>query len=232
MRLGVDDSSRAAAESANLADSLSEETDKGLTVGNGAIESIHNIQSGVAATQSRSDEGVTNAAAQRAYALLGRFYAGTFVDDAVDVAHDLPRKVRDIFEAALAPAMAFTTLFDLNAYLPAHNGRFTRDWTGDHGKDLAQNRTKRSFLESPELLRACRHGLGVELPPRSLSRPELESMGCALGEPDCSARDFLVQTYARDTGAVMVLVSVPLYVAGRRFGAVCAAWEPREPASG
>jgi methyl-accepting chemotaxis protein len=455
MRLGVDESSRAAAESANLADSLSEETDKGLTVVHGAIESIHEIQSGVTATvesirglaeslkqigeislliedvaqetnllalnaaieaaragengrtfavvadqvrelaertsnqtqtiaelisgttqslrgleqvaaaaQSRSDEGVTSAAAaseslermrelvasstepaarvasavaeqlatlervssnmdataqaaaavehhtadvtgqtaslslrtERAYALLGRFYAGTFVDDAVDVAHDLSRKIRGIFEeaiesgrltlnqvlaleyqeitgpriaslrrlfdvsrvpatgfdppkfstaydalvdeaitreldAALAPEMAFTTLFDLNAYLPAHNGKFTQDWTGDPIRDLAQNRTKRSFLESGELLRACRHGLGVDLPAEILSRPDIERRGCALTEPDGSTRDFLVQTYARDTGAVMVLVSVPLYVGERRFGAVCVAWEPRDPSA-
>jgi methyl-accepting chemotaxis protein len=39
---------------------------------------------------------------------------------------------------------------------------------------------------------------------------------------------FLMQTYARDTGAVLAVLSVPLYVKGERFGGVVIGWDPEE----
>ena len=133
-----------------------------------------------------------------------------------------------VLDSALDSRMSFTTLFDLNAYLPAHNSKYTREWTGNPATDLANNRTKRSFLDNPVLARATRHGLGRELPAARLSRAEIERAGCDLREPERSGRDYLVQTYARDTGAVMVALSLPLYVKGHRFGCVAAAWEPSD----
>ncbi len=39
---------------------------------------------------------------------------------------------------------------------------------------------------------------------------------------------FLVQTYARDTGAVLTTLAVPLYVKGERYGCVCLGWDPEK----
>jgi hypothetical protein len=36
--------------------------------------------------------------------------------------------------------------------------------------------------------------------------------------------DFLVQTYARDTGALVTVLTVPLYVMGQRYGAGLLGW--------
>jgi methyl-accepting chemotaxis protein len=126
------------------------------------------------------------------------------------------------------PRLTFALPFDLNVYAPAHNSNFSRDWTGEPGKDLAQNRTKRFFLDSPALTRAARMDLGVKLPPRRLSRAEIERSGARLTEPRDGKRGFLLQTYARDTGAVLSTLSVPLYVKARRFGVVTLGWDPEQ----
>ena len=122
--------------------------------------------------------------------------------------------------------LTFAVPFDLNAYAPAHNSVFTRDCTGDPERDLAGNRTKRFFLDSAALTRAARMELGVEPPDRQLSRAEILRTGAQLREPPDGSRAFLLQTYARDTGAVLTTLSVPLYVKGQRFGVVTLGWDP------
>ena len=122
--------------------------------------------------------------------------------------------------------LTFAVPFDLNTYAPAHNRTFTRDCTGDPKQDLAGNRTKRFFLDSAALTRAARMELGVELPDRQLSRAEIARTGAQLREPPDGGRTFLLQTYARDTGAVLTTLSVPLYVKGQRFGVVTLGWDP------
>jgi hypothetical protein len=39
-------------------------------------------------------------------------------------------------------------------------------------------------------------------------------------------RDFLVQAYARETGALLTALTVPLYVGGHRWAAVLVGWDP------
>ncbi len=126
------------------------------------------------------------------------------------------------------PGLTFALPFDLNAYAPAHNSVVTRDITGDPAKDLAGNRTKRFFLESPALTRASRMGLGVELPSEKLTRRQITAAGAVLTEPEHDGRPFLLQTYARDTGAVLTTLSVPLHVKGQRYGCVCLGWDPEQ----
>ena len=127
---------------------------------------------------------------------------------------------------AAEPRLTFALPFDLNAYAPAHNSVFSRDCTGDPQRDLALNRTKRFFLDSAALTRAARMEIGVELPPRQLSRPQLQRAAARLHEPAERASTFLLQTYARDTGAVLSTLSVPLYVKRQRFGVVTLGWDP------
>jgi methyl-accepting chemotaxis protein len=126
------------------------------------------------------------------------------------------------------PRLTFALPFDLNAWAPAHNSVFSKAITGDPAKDLAGNRTKRFFLESGALTRASRMELGVELPGKMLTRAEIRAAGGRLAEPQLGNRPFLLQTYARDTGAILTTLSVPLYVHGERYGCVCLGWDPEQ----
>jgi methyl-accepting chemotaxis protein len=138
------------------------------------------------------------------------------------------QKMMAVMDAVLAdePGLTFALPFDLNAYAPAHNTVFTKDITGDAASDLAGNRSKRFFLDSAALTRASRMELGIDLPGEILTRSGIVAAGASLTEPHHSGRPFLLQTYARDTGAVLSTLSVPLYVTGERFGCACIGWDP------
>jgi len=68
--------------------------------------------------------------------------------------------------------------------------------------------------------------LGADLPGQILTRAQMSAAGARLKEPTHDHRPFLLQAYARDTGAVLTTLSVPLYVRGQRFGCVCLGWDP------
>lgn len=140
------------------------------------------------------------------------------------------RAMMERMDAVLAaePGLTFALPFDLNVYAPAHNSVVSKDITGDPAKDLAGNRTKRFFLDSPALIRASRMELGVKLPTEVLTRQQIAARGAVLAEPTRDTRPFLLQTYARDTGAVLTTLSVPLYVKGQRYGCVCLGWDPEQ----
>jgi methyl-accepting chemotaxis protein len=128
---------------------------------------------------------------------------------------------------AAHPWLAMVVGSDLNVYGPVQARRFSADWTGDPAKDLLGNRGKRILVEHPALARANRIGLGGrELPLRPLTRTELRMAGCDLGEPPGGDDRRLVQTYARDTGNILTLVTVPIYVGGERWGAAVIGWDP------
>jgi methyl-accepting chemotaxis protein len=99
---------------------------------------------------------------------------------------------------------------------------------GKSQRDLEYNRTKRFFLASPAMLRASRAELGIELPARAVSRRELRALGARLAERDSERSSMLVQTYARDTGALLSVLSVPLYVHGERYGTAMLIWDPEQ----
>ncbi len=145
---------------------------------------------------------------------------------AYDALVDRPMMERMDAVLAAEPGLTFALPFDLNVYAPAHNSAFSKPITGDPAKDLAANRTKRCFLDSPALIRAARMELGVELPAQMLTRRQIASAGARLTEPEQAAPPFLLKTYARDTGAVLTTLSVPLYVKGQRYGCVCLGWDP------
>jgi methyl-accepting chemotaxis protein len=116
---------------------------------------------------------------------------------------------------------------DLNVYAPVHARRLCADWTGDPAKDLLGNRVKRILTDNPALVRANRTGIGgAGLAHRPLSRSELRMAGCDLSEPEGGDDRRLVQTYARDTGTILTVLSVPLYIRGERWGAAVIGWDP------
>jgi methyl-accepting chemotaxis protein len=148
----------------------------------------------------------------------------TSYDALVDVA--MMQKMDAVLVAE--PGLTFALPFDLNVYAPAHNSVFTKDWTGQPEVDLTGNRSKRFFLDSGALTRAARMELGVELPARVMTRTEIELSGAELRAPELKRRALLLQTYARDTGAILTTLSVPLYVKGQRFGCVSLGWDPEK----
>ncbi|HUB76109.1 MAG TPA: hypothetical protein VL977_03585, partial [Solirubrobacteraceae bacterium] len=113
-------------------------------------------------------------------------------------------------------------------YAPAHNSVFTKDWTGEHASDFVGNRSKRFFLDSGALTRAARMDLGVTLPAEVLTRSEFARAGARLERARGRGRSFLLQTYARDTGAILTTLSVPLYVKDERYGCVSLGWDPEK----
>ncbi|MEN3281559.1 MAG: methyl-accepting chemotaxis protein [Solirubrobacteraceae bacterium] len=125
------------------------------------------------------------------------------------------------------PWLALAVSSDLNVYAPVHARRLSADWTGDPAKDLVGNRVKRILIDNPALARSNRMGIGGrELPPRPLTRTEFRMAGCELVEPPGGDDRRLVQTYARDTGVILTVLTVPIYVRGERWGAAVIGWEP------
>lgn len=128
---------------------------------------------------------------------------------------------------AANPVIDTATIIDLNGYIPAHPSKFCRDWTGDPAKDAVGNRLKKIYGGAS--VRGARVGLPAAARlPEVVTREEFLRAGCDLRESAAGAREFLVQTYARDTGEVVILLTVPLYVKGYRFGATTATWRAEE----
>lgn len=142
-------------------------------------------------------------------------------DAAVDV--DL-QKVMDAIKAR-EPGLLFALVIDLNAYGPIHNSEYCKDWTGVREKDLVGNRIKRFFTDQRVLVRGARVGLpqARDLADRS-SREDFRRAGCDLRETPEARAQFLVQTYARDTGAIVTAMTAPIFVRGERWGAVLLGW--------
>ena len=125
----------------------------------------------------------------------------------------------------LEPRLTFALVLDLNSYAPSHNRRFAQDWTGQPDKDLGGNRVKRFFTDNRVLVRGARHGLGAaaeDLPDRA-SRDAFRRVA-DLTEGAAVPGDFLVQTYARDTGAIITVLAIPLHVRGQRYGVSLLGW--------
>ncbi|GLH72386.1 chemotaxis transducer [Geothrix limicola] len=127
------------------------------------------------------------------------------------------------------PRLTFALILDLNSYAPSHNKCFSKDWTGQPDKDLAGNRVKRFFTDNRVLVRGARHGLGAaaEALPDRVGRMEFQRVA-DLSEQATSPEDFLVQTYARDTGAIITVITVPLHVFGQRYGVSLLGWSSED----
>jgi methyl-accepting chemotaxis protein len=140
------------------------------------------------------------------------------------------KQMMTFMDAVLAsdPALVFALPLDLNAYACAHNTVVSQPITGDPAVDLAKNRTKRYFLDSGPLTRAARIGLGLrELDLRTYTRSELKGLGAKLTrDPRSAPHSVLIQSYLRDTGAVLTTLSVPLYVKDQLYGAVSLGFDP------
>jgi methyl-accepting chemotaxis protein len=108
---------------------------------------------------------------------------------------------------------------DVNGYTFTHLTRYCRDWTGDPRTDNLNNRAKKIF-EAPGTLMAVRVGIkGAERVPRRATRAQFLSAGV---DPDqaVSPSAFLLHTLPMSTGETVCDLAVPVFVKGRRYGAV------------
>lgn len=102
------------------------------------------------------------------------------------------RDIRGISDKILkeSASLIFAVLVDKNGYLPAHNTRYSQPLTGNSAVDLVNNRTKRIFADTTGLAAAR------------------------------NKEKYLIQRYQRDTGEKMADLSVPIYIQGKKWGAV------------
>ncbi len=147
----------------------------------------------------------------------------TAYDAVVDL--ELSEEMEDILR--WEPKLVFALPIDLNTYAPMHNRAFCKDWTGIPERDLVGNRVKRFFWDQRVLVRGARVGLGqaAERLPNMATRADFLRAGCDLRETPQQREAFRVQTYARDTGEVMTVITVPLFVKGHRWGAALVGWK-------
>ncbi len=108
------------------------------------------------------------------------------------------RDVLALEEAVLSKSSSilFAILIDRNGYVPTHNQRFAQPQTGNRAVDLVNSRTKMIYLDQTSLAAAHNHAA------------------------------FLFQRYPRDTGEVIVDLSVPVLVHGAHWGAVRIGYRP------
>ena len=103
-----------------------------------------------------------------------------------------------LFDAACEglPGSVYALAVDSNGYAPAHNSKFSKAPTGDPAADTLHCRHKRIF-DDP---------IGIRLAKNT--------------------KPFLFQTYQRDTGEVLIDLSMPIYVDGKHWGAARAGLNP------
>ncbi len=108
------------------------------------------------------------------------------------------RDLQQVFDRFLdqVPGVSYCLIVDPNGYAPTHNSRFSRAPTGNAAQDLASSRDKRKFTDP---------------------------VGLAAGNIQ---QDCLVQTYLRDTGEVLVDLSLPIVINGRRWGGLRVGFPP------
>lgn len=117
--------------------------------------------------------------------------------------------------AATGADLVFATILDLNGFCIAQPRKVTQDWTGIHEKDLMGNRVKR-IITDPVSRKAYR----VALPSHLQGKERIVASDLTHLTAEAGERPFLLQTYALDTGVVVLALAMPLYVRGRRWGTV------------
>jgi methyl-accepting chemotaxis protein len=118
------------------------------------------------------------------------------------------------------PAIVMVCVVDLNGFITMHRSDYRRDISGDADRDRAGNRVKRIFDQAVGI-RAARVALAADDVPLRASRTAFTNARISLDAPSANThRPFIVQSYARDTGDIVNDLAVPVYVAGKRFGAV------------
>jgi methyl-accepting chemotaxis protein len=102
------------------------------------------------------------------------------------------KELQPLYDKALSDIQGalYVLCVDENGYAPSHNSKFSKVPTGNYDVDLLNCRNKRIFSDK---------------------------VGIALAR---NTKPFLLQTYMRDTGETVNDFSMPIFVAGKHWGAV------------
>jgi methyl-accepting chemotaxis protein len=95
------------------------------------------------------------------------------------------------------PGAIYVTAVDVNGYLPAHHRRFSHPPTGKREIDLVNSRQKRIYNSNEVEIRRARN-----------------------------TQPFLLQSYVRDTGAILNDLSLPILIDGVHWGALILGLQP------
>ena len=97
------------------------------------------------------------------------------------------------------PAILYAVAIDANGYVPTHNSRFQRDYTGDNQKDYYGNRTKRIFND-PVTVKAIQN-----------------------------QQEVFIQHYQFDSRIDAWDFSSPVFVNGKHWGCFSVGYQAQEP---
>ncbi|HEX2988129.1 MAG TPA: methyl-accepting chemotaxis protein [Chloroflexota bacterium] len=135
--------------------------------------------------------------------------------------HLMDVQMRTVLDGYVAKHRRLNNVYisDVNGYLFTHLTRYTQPWTGNRKEDINHNRAKRIF-DQQVALRATRVGIkGWDRVPKRATRQQFLSTGVNPDQP-VSPEIFVLQTLARASGDTVCDLAVPLFVKGRRYGAV------------
>ncbi|MDB5027115.1 MAG: methyl-accepting chemotaxis protein, partial [Candidatus Eremiobacteraeota bacterium] len=136
------------------------------------------------------------------------------------VDEELGRVLDDALERAAFARPTAISVTDLNGFIYAYPRRLVAAWTGIVREDSVGNRVKRMLEDEPGL-RMVRTGLGEGVAEVGRRAPysAFERAGCVLERPP-GERPWQLSVFARDLGDVINTFVVPIYVRGRRHGAL------------
>jgi len=112
------------------------------------------------------------------------------------------RELQPLFDRGLDifPGGAiYSLVVDNNGYLSTHHSKNQKPLTGNYEVDLMGSREKRKYASNPLEIRRAKN-----------------------------TTPFLLQTYIRDTGEILVDLSHPLYIDGRHWGAFIVGLKPEQ----
>jgi methyl-accepting chemotaxis protein len=143
------------------------------------------------------------------------------------------QRVMDEVKAS-EPSLVYSTVCDLNLYMPIHHKECSQDWTGNPKLDTPNNRMKRFFYDRWSNTEGVRVGLGPNAMgvPNRASREQFIQAGCEMEERPGSAEKFNVRLTVRDARTVVVALHVPIFVRRHRYGAVAVGWMVTESVTG
>ena len=104
----------------------------------------------------------------------------------------------DKYRAGINGAM-YSLVVDVNGYIPTHHSEVSHPPTGDYDQDLLNSRQKRIFFSTKAEQRRAKN-----------------------------RESFLLQTYTRDTGAIVSDISLPLIISGQHWGAYITGMSPEQ----
>ncbi|MEY2597850.1 MAG: hypothetical protein RLZZ142_109 [Verrucomicrobiota bacterium] len=125
------------------------------------------------------------------------------------------------------PNLVLANALDVNTYAPSGNSVNCQGWSGVYERDLIGNRVKRVFDQNQVLLRGARMGLGAGATSVRVMAPRSEFVekGCQMEQTGEVRKQFLLQTYVRDTGAILSVLTLPVFVKRQRWGVTIVGWD-------